>query len=174
MIAPVIAASSDSFWKGQVDLLQDKPVHVAVHHRDRMSCRVDGKATSPEATDAGVQQSQRCRTRRRPRRHQGDRPGVSAQDCSRVARSLTYRWPPSIGARGELDLGRDHVDQPVQDLGLPADVVIERGSLDPELTRTSAHGDRLETLTIRHRDRALECPVPIDRRPTRDLASLRM
>jgi len=40
--------------EGQVHLLQDESVHVAVDSRDRVSCRLDGKATFLEAPDPGV------------------------------------------------------------------------------------------------------------------------
>jgi len=52
---------------------------------------------------------------------------VAQQDRTRVVCPLADGLAPGRGRLRELDLGGDDVDQPVEDLILAADMVIQRG-----------------------------------------------
>ena len=136
--------------EGQVDLLQHESVHVAVDGRDRVSSQWDRKSafaeyripasSSPRVAGPGLVL---------------DAIRLTAQGWrSRTARVWCARWltafRQSADCFGRLDLGGDEVDQPVEDLVLAIDVVVQRGGFDPQLARQPAHGDGLDPLPVRH------------------------
>ena len=146
--------------EGQVDLLQHEAVHVAVDHRDRMGSLEDREATLAEAPDPRLQEPQRGRPWARPRRHQAHGPGVAAQARTGVVGPLADRRPPVRGRHRGLDLGGDDVDQPVENLVLAVDVVVQRGRLDAQLAGESAHRDRFQAFVVRDDQRDLQSAVP--------------
>jgi hypothetical protein len=64
---------------------------------------------------------------------------MARQDSPDRDRPLAHRRPPAGRARRQLDLAEHQVDEPVQQVRLAGDVVIQRHRLDPDRLAELAH-----------------------------------
>ena len=95
---------------------------------------------------------------------------MTEQTRTRLVCPLADGLPPVRGRLRELDLGGDDLDQPVEDLILATDIVIQRGGFDAQLAREAAHGHGLDPLAVPHGQGYLQRPLPVHGRPARRLS----
>jgi len=81
--------------------------------------------------------------------------------CAHRDRPLPQRLLP-VPARGQVDLGEDEVDHPVEQGLLAGDVVVQRHRLDPERLPELAHAERLEARLVGECDGASHHLLPAD------------
>src|SRR5438045_3391181 len=72
---------------------------------------------------------------------------------------------PVRSTESQLELGDHEVEDPVEDLVLASDVVVDRHGLDAELLREFAHAECLEPALIGDADRGAHDPIPAQRGP---------
>ncbi len=72
-----------------------------------------------------------------------------------------HRRLPVGSVGSEIDLGRDEVDDAVDDLVLRADVVVERHRLDAELLGDLPHADRLDPALVGELHRGVQHAIPV-------------
>jgi hypothetical protein len=70
---------------------------------------------------------------------------------------------PVVAVRRQVDLGRDEVDDAVDDLVLPRNVVVERHRLDSELLRDLPHAHRLDPALVGELHRGAQHAIPAQR-----------
>ncbi len=68
-------------------------------------------------------------------------------------------------AGGHLDLGEHQLGDPVHDVVLVLDVVVERHRLDAELLAELAHGERLDPACVGEGERGAQHPLSGQRDP---------
>ena len=95
------------------------------------------------------------------------RPRVAQQDLMSGDRAQSDGLLPVGPALGDLDLGHDHVEDAVDDVALPGDVVVQRHRLDAQLARQLAHGEGRDSVAIGELERRTEHPIPAERDPGR-------
>jgi hypothetical protein len=74
------------------------------------------------------------------------------------------RGHPEFG-NGVVDLPGDDLDDPVQDLFLAGDVVVEGHRFGPEFLREAAHRERPQAALVGELDRGPQHPLPAQRDP---------
>ena len=80
---------------------------------------------------------------------------MGGEDVVRRDRMPAQGVLPIPGLR-QLDLAHDEVGDPVQQVVLVRDVVVERHRLDPELLPEPAHAERLDPVVVGERDGGTE------------------
>ena len=119
--------------EGERHLLQDVAVDVGVEQRERVRGELHREAGRAQAADDGVVVAQGRLARVHPRVHQADGPRVPQQALASGHRAPAHLARPVVAGPGEVELGEDVVDHPVEQRLLVGDVVVERHRLDPQL-----------------------------------------
>ena len=110
--------------------------------------------------------AQRRRPGRGPGLHQRDRPRVPPERLARRAHpAADLVAPRRRSGIGQLDLAEHEVDQPVEDLVLVGDVVVDRHRLDAELLGQRPDRQRRQAAGVGDGERAAHDPVPAQRLP---------
>ena len=82
------------------------------------------------------------------RLEQADRPSVLLEASARRDRAPAHLLTPVALGIGKLDLLEDEVDEPVEELVLAGDVVVDRHRLGAELLRERTDGQARQTTSV--------------------------
>src|SRR6202035_2914317 len=91
-----------------------------------------------------------------PRVHQAGRPGVTPEGLARGDRTPARGGLPADSLWRQLNLAEDQIDEPIEDVLLIGDMVVERHRLDSKLLSEPAHGERLDPLGVGQNQRGAE------------------
>jgi hypothetical protein len=81
---------------------------------------------------------------------------------------------PRVGARRQVDLTLDQVDDGIEHLGFVRDVVVEGHRFDPECLREAAHREGFQAFGIGELDRGGEHPLARERFASHRVGSWRI
>ena len=147
----------------------ERPAAQRVHH---VVGEVDGEPAGPEHLDHRVQVRQHDRRRHGAGFDQPRRPGVT-QECATCGEDpLPQRGPPVGAGDRRIDLADDDVDQPVQQLVLVRDVLVQRHRDDAEILAELAHADRVDPAGVGERHGGTQHPLPAERHAAHDVLPL--
>jgi hypothetical protein len=95
------------------------------------------------------------------------RPPVTDERVVRRDGGAPYLRLPVPARPGIHALGATDLHDPLPEVLLARDVVVERHRLDAELPAEAAHAERSDPVPIRDRNRCLEHALPVERRARR-------
>ena len=146
-------------FERQGELLERKPVDVAVDGHEGVRDLGHREAGPAQDTDHRVEVPEPGRPRRQPRLDDRAGPGVTAEGRVRAGRGPAELRAPIAAGLGDLVLRHDEVRDAVEHVLLALDLLVQGHRLHPQGSPEIAHRDGLDAALIRELQRRAQHPL---------------